>query len=105
MKRERRRTTPETAADLMGKVMQRLGGTVHLNEYQAFGAYSEAAGPVLARHSQPESLRGKTLFVAVDSSAVAHELTMLKGEILERMAAALGAGLIADIRTRVRSLR
>ena len=53
----------------------------------------------------PESVRGKTLIVRVDSSAYAHELTLLKGEILERLRRALGGPLIDDMRTRVGPLR
>ncbi len=39
--------------------------------------------------------------VRVESSALGHELVMLKGEILVKMNATLGPGVVTDIRTRV----
>ena len=64
-------------------------------------AWPEAVGAVLSRHARPEGVRGKTLIVRVDSSAYAHELTLLKGEILERLRGALGGVELDDLRTRV----
>jgi len=50
-------------------------------------------------------LRGTTLIVNVESSAIAHEVTMLKGEILAKMSAAVGTtDLVSDIRTKVGGL-
>jgi hypothetical protein len=49
-------------------------------------------------------VRGKTLLVRVSSSAFAHELTLLKGEILAKLRVALGPGRIEDLRTRVGNL-
>jgi hypothetical protein len=37
----------------------------------------------------------------VASSALAHELTMLKREVLDRMALAIGHDVVTDLRTRV----
>jgi hypothetical protein len=39
--------------------------------------------------------------VRVATSALAHELTLLRGEIVERMADELGPGVIVELRTRV----
>ena len=90
--------------DLMAGLLSRLGGSGRGLEYRVFDAYGRAAGDVLRTRTVPESLRGGTLIVRVASSALAHELTMLRGEILERMAAALGPGVVTDLRTRVGSV-
>jgi hypothetical protein len=42
--------------------------------------------------------------VRVTSAALAHELTLLRGEILTRLAAELGAETVTEIRTRVGAL-
>jgi predicted nucleic acid-binding Zn ribbon protein len=100
-KRRPRNQGPETAADLLPQVVARLGGDDRAIEQRVSLAWPDAVGAVLNRRTRPESVRGKTLIVRVDSSAYAHELTLLKGEILERLRAALGGPLIDDMRTRV----
>ena len=49
----------------------------------------------------PERITDTTLYVRVATSALAHELTLLRGEILARMARELGPGVILELRTRV----
>jgi predicted nucleic acid-binding Zn ribbon protein len=83
------------------QVVARLGGEDRAIEQRVSLAWPDAVGAALSRRTRPESVRGKTLIVRVDSSAYAHELTLLKGEILDRLRAALGGPLIDDMRTRV----
>lgn len=104
-RRRSRNVQPETSASLVSAVVARLGGDARAVEQRVFDGYGLAVGGLLRQRSEPEKLRGATLFVRVNSSAVAHELTMLKGEILMRMAEALGAQMVSDIRTRVGPLR
>lgn len=85
----------------MTTLMTRLGGNHRAREQRIFAAYSSAVGEVLARQSHAESVRDTILFVRVDSSAMAHQVTLLKGEILRRMAPQLDPGMITDLRTRV----
>jgi hypothetical protein len=96
-----RHTEPETAASLVNAVVAKIGGDARALEHRVFDAYDVAVGQLLRHRSQPEKLRGSTLFVRVGSSAIAHELTMLRGEIVARMATALGDGVVTDLRTRV----
>jgi predicted nucleic acid-binding Zn ribbon protein len=55
----------------------------------------------LAKHTRLEGVRGRTLLVRVTSSSLAHELVLLRREILARLAVALGVSLVDDIRSRV----
>jgi predicted nucleic acid-binding Zn ribbon protein len=100
-KRRPRNQGPETAADLLPQVVARLGGADRAIEQRVSLAWPDAVGAVLSRRARPESVRGKTLIVRVDSSAFAHELTLLKREILDKLTLALGAPLLDDLRTRV----
>jgi hypothetical protein len=97
----RRRTEPETAASLIDAVVARLGGEARALEHRVFDAYSTTVGGPLGQRTSPEKLRGATLIVRVGSSAIAHQLTLLKGDILAQMAALLGKDVVTDIRTRV----
>jgi predicted nucleic acid-binding Zn ribbon protein len=93
--------TPETSADLMSQVLARIGGSGRALEFRAFEAYNGAVGEMLRLRTEPERMNGKTLQVRVASSALAHELSMLKREVLDRMALAIGNDIVTDLRTRV----
>jgi predicted nucleic acid-binding Zn ribbon protein len=93
--------TPETSGQLMDQVLARLGGTGRALEFRVFEAYSTAVGEMLRARTQPERLNGKTLQVRVASSALAHELTMLRREVLDRIAREVGPDIVTDLRTRV----
>lgn len=92
---------PETAGDLISGLLSRLGGKGRALEYRVFDAYARAAGEVLASRTTPDSFREGTLFVRTGSSALAHEIVLLRVELLARMAAVLGPGVVKEIRTRV----
>jgi hypothetical protein len=96
-----RHTEPESAASLVSAVVAKIGGDGRALEHRVFDGFGVAVGQLLRHRTQPEKLRGSTLFVRVGSSAIAHEVTMLKGEILVRLAEVLGTSVVKDIRTRV----
>jgi predicted nucleic acid-binding Zn ribbon protein len=104
-KRRPRNPEPETAASLLPAVVARLGGDDRGTEQRVSMAWADAVGEMLNRRARPESLRGRTLYVRVESSALAHELTLLKGAVIERLRVALGASLVDDLRTRVGSIK
>lgn len=102
MNRKRARdAAPETAGDLMAQVVARLGGQARGVEQRAFTSYGNVVGEVFARRSRPERLRDGVLIVRVESAALAHELVLLRREILTRLTAELGPGVVTDLRTRV----
>lgn len=92
---------PETAAALMGPLLARLGGQGRALEFRVFESYQSSVGDLLRARTAPDRLLGTTLLVRVESSPLGHALVMLKGEILAKMTAALGPGIVTDIRTRV----
>lgn len=100
-RRRPRNPAPESVADLLPAVVARIGGDDRAVEQRITFVWNEAVGAVLAERTRPEAVRGKTLLVRVSSSAFAHELTLLKGEILEKLRVTLGPGRIEDLRTRV----
>ena len=92
-------------SELVGEVLGRLGGEGRLREYRVFDAYHRAVGPVFGARTSPESLNGTTLFVRATSGAVAHELILLRGEILQKINEQLGQTLVIELRTKVGPLR
>jgi predicted nucleic acid-binding Zn ribbon protein len=79
----------------------RLGGEDRASEQRISVVWAEAVGPMLAKHTRPEGVRGRTLLVKVSSSSYAHELVLLRREILDRLSKSLGVSLVEEIRSRV----
>ncbi len=97
----RRKSEPEPASALVSAVVGNIGGTWRGREHRVFAVYADIGGEFLRKHTRADALRDGTLFVRASSSAIAHHLTLLRGEILQRMAALLPPGTVTDIRTRV----
>jgi len=85
----------------MGQVLARLGGHGRALEFRVFDCYARVVGPILGERTTPDRLAGTTLYVRVTSSALAHEVTLLRAQILEKMVAELGPTAVKDLRTRV----
>lgn len=100
----RRKSEPQHASALVSAVVASIGGEKRGREQEVFSVYSDIGGEFLRKHSRPDALRDGTLFVRVSSSAIAHHLTLLRGEILKKMAPLLPAGMVTDLRTRVGSI-
>ena len=99
--RQRVQPEPESTGDLMAAMLARLGGSGRGLEYRVFSAYTDVAGDILRKRTRPESFRDGTLFIRVGSSALGHEVTLLREDIMSRMNAVLGGGTVRAIRTRV----
>ena len=97
----RRKSEPQRASALVSAVVANIGGEKRGREQQVFSVYADIGGDFLRKHSRPDALRDGTLFVRVSSSAIAHHLTLLRGEILKKMAPLLPSGMVTDLRTRV----
>jgi hypothetical protein len=100
----RRKSEPEHASALVSAVVASIGGDRRGREQRVFSVYADIGGDFLRKHTCPDSLREGTLIVRVSSSSIAHHLTLLRGEILQRMAPLLPPGMVTDIRTRVGTL-
>jgi hypothetical protein len=81
----------------LGKLLKACGLGSGLHEYRIFGQWEKSVGAVIARHAQPQSLRGKKLTLIVDSPAWMQQLSLLKPEIVEKVNHHLGKGVVKDI--------
>jgi len=100
----RRKSEPQHASALVSAVVANLGGDRRGREQQVFSVYADIGGDFLSKHTRPDALRDGVLIVRVSSSSIAHHLTLLRGEILTKMAPLLPPGMVTDIRTRVGTL-
>ncbi len=89
-------------ADLLPKVMQKLGLKERLQESEVLATWKALAGEFIAAHSQPVSLRDGILYVHVLQPALHYELERVnKPQILRKLKQRFGARVIKDLRFRL----
>jgi predicted nucleic acid-binding Zn ribbon protein len=92
----------QAPADLLPKLMQRLGLRERLHETEVIDAWSKIVGEFIAMHSAPVALRDGILYVRVLQPALHFELDQVsKIEILRKLKRRFGSKTIRDIRFRV----
>ena len=92
----------QAPADLVPKLMQRLGLRERLHETEVIEAWSKIVGEFIAAHSAPVALREGILYVRVLQPALHYELEQVsKTEILRKLKLRFGGKTIRDVRFRV----
>jgi predicted nucleic acid-binding Zn ribbon protein len=92
----------QAPADLVPKLMQRLGLRERLHETEVIEAWSKIVGEFIAAHSAPTALREGVLYVRVLQPALHYELEQVsKTEILRKLKQRFGGKTIRDVRFRV----
>ncbi len=91
------RKKPEKLSLTLSKLLTARGMASHLSEYRILGQWEKTVGRTIAAHARPVSVRGKKLFLAVDSTAWMQQLSLLKPEIIEKVNRGLGREAIKDM--------
>jgi len=89
-------------ADVLPKLMQRLGLKERLHETEVLEAWGKIVGEFIAAHSAPVALREGVLYVRVLQPALHYELEQIaKIDILRKLKQRFGVKIIRDVRFRV----
>jgi predicted nucleic acid-binding Zn ribbon protein len=92
----------EAPAELLPKLMQRLGLKERLHETEVIDAWSKIVGDFIAAHSAPVALREGILYVRVLQPALHYDLEQVsKIDVLRRLKQRFGTKTIRDIRFRI----
>ena len=92
----------QAPAELVPKLMQRLGLRERLHETEVIDTWGKIVGEFIATHSAPVALRGGVLYVRVLQPALHYELEQIsKSEILRKLKQRFGGRTIRDVRFRV----
>jgi predicted nucleic acid-binding Zn ribbon protein len=92
----------QAPADVLPKLMQRLGLKDRLQETEVIEAWAKIVGDFIAAHSAPTALREGVLYVRVLQPALHYELEQVsKIDILRKLKQRFGAKIIRDVRFRV----
>ena len=100
--RKQRADRWHSPAELLPKLMQRLGLRERLRETEVIDAWGKIVGEFIATHSAPVALREGILYVRVLQPALHYELEQIsKSEILRKLKQRFGSRTIRDVRFRV----
>ena len=92
----------QAPADVLPKLMQRLGLKDRLQETEVIDAWAKIVGEFIAAHSAPVALREGVLYVRVLQPTLHYELEQVsKLDILRKLKQRFGGKTIRDIRFRV----
>jgi predicted nucleic acid-binding Zn ribbon protein len=89
---------PQLFGNLAGALARNRGWSAKVAEGTVFGRWSAVVGEDVAGHAVPTALRDKVLHVSAESSAWATQLRMLQAQILAKIAAAVGDGVVTSLR-------
>ncbi len=91
-----------SVADILQKILPKLGLSDRLCEQQVTEAWREVVGDFLAQHSLPVGLTGGVLTVQVIQPSVRYELERSwKREILDKLQSRFGKRAVREIRFRL----
>lgn len=74
------------------------GWTPRVAEGTVFAQWPAVVGDQIAEHAQPTSLREGVLSVAAESTAWATQLRMVQSQLLAKIAAAVGDGVVTSLK-------
>jgi len=92
------RRGPASLGQTVREVLRQHDLEGRAREHAAISRWEEVVGEANARHSQPERVVEGVLMVRASDSSWAQVLQMMKPQILERLAAVVGNGVIRDVR-------
>jgi predicted nucleic acid-binding Zn ribbon protein len=92
----------QAPAELLPKLLQKLGLKERLHETEVIEAWAQIVGDFIAAHSSPVALREGILYVRVLQPALHYELEQVsKIDILRKLKRRFGAKTIREVRFRL----
>lgn len=89
---------PQPLGRLAGGIARSRGWQPKIGEGTVFGAWAQIVGPDIAGHAEPTVLRDKVLHITAESTAWATQLRLIQAQILAKIAAQVGNGVVTTLR-------
>ena len=89
---------PQPLGRLAARIAAQRGWSSNLSSNAVFGRWAELVGAEVAEHARPVSLRDGELVVQASSTAWATQLRLLQRQLLGRIAAGVGRGVVTKLR-------
>lgn len=89
---------PQTLASVTSEVARTRGWGAKVAEGSVFAQWATVVGDQIAEHATPSTLNEGVLTVEAESTAWATQLRMVQAQILAKIAAAAGDGVVTSLR-------
>jgi len=89
---------PQTLGAATGDVARSRGWSGRVAEGAVFGRWHEVVGAQIADHAVPTALHEGVLTVSAESTAWATQLRMVQAQLLAKIAAAVGDGVVTAVK-------
>src|SRR5262249_25395985 len=89
---------PQFVGRLASRLIAQRGGTDRVSSGVVFARWTQLVGPDIAEPSEPVSLRDGELLVRASSTAWATQLRLLQRQLIARITATVGAGVVTRLR-------
>ncbi len=92
-----KKRSPVSLQVALEQLLDRLGVGDRVREYEAVTAWSDVVGEKIAGVTRAVGIRRGQLFIEVHSSPWRQELSLRKGEIIEKLNSHLGRAVVKEI--------
>lgn len=89
---------PQPLGTATRDVAKKHGWSSRVAEGAVFGQWPTVVGPHIAEHATPTVLRDRVLSVSAESTAWATQLRMIQAQVLAKIAAAVGDGVVTRLK-------
>jgi predicted nucleic acid-binding Zn ribbon protein len=89
---------PQTLASATRELAKSRGWSPRVAEGTVFGQWPTVVGEQIAAHATPTALREGVLSVSAESTAWATQLRMVQAQLLAKIAAAVGDGVVTSLK-------
>jgi len=89
---------PQPLGRLARDLAKKRGWSPRVAEGTVLGQWSSVVGEQIAEHATPTALNDGVLAVTAESTAWATQLRMIQGQLLAKIAAAVGNGVVTSLR-------
>ncbi|WP_454194372.1 DUF721 family protein [Nocardia sp. Marseille-Q1738] len=89
---------PQLLFKLAGSIAKNRGWSSKVAEGMVFGRWASVVGEDIAAHATPVALKDGVLSIAAESTAWATQLRMLQSQILAKINAAVGHGVVTSVK-------
>ena len=88
---------PERIGDILKERIGALGWECRLREEEVLTSWDAAVGPQIAAHARPSHITDHRLTIVTESSVWTQQLSLLKPDLLRRIARNFGPGVVTDL--------
>ena len=91
------RQASRTVGDILKERIDALGWEPRLREEEVLTGWDAAVGPQIAAHARPSHITDHRLTIVTESPVWTQQLSLLKPDLLRRIAGSFGPGVVTDL--------